>query len=337
MANIMITEACNLSCPYCFADEFVNRKASEISVDNFRMALEFVCSSKSFNGLIGIIGGEPTLHHKFSELLKIVNGIERIKEVVIFTNGIKLDETMQLTSSQKFSFLINLNSPEITGKKNYSRIIRNIDELVSKYDKKHSVTLGLNLHKIDMQYDFFLDILYKYRFRSARLSITVPNSAGGGVGLTRLTEFKDLIYKLYIDLRYRDINVIFDCNKVPICLWTEEEVKKISLIQANNDNERLGFDLNSNKCNPVIDILPDLTAVRCFGLSQISKVNISDFASLGELRSYYRTNIDEQLLMVPTVDACRNCDMFNDYSCYGGCLANKLRLTEVNQTKATLH
>lgn len=323
MANIMITEICNLSCPYCFANEFVNKKASEISIDNFQRALEFILSSKSFNGFVGLIGGEPTLHHKFPELLKIVNGTDKLKEVVIFTNGIKLDETMQLISAPKFSFLINLNSPDIIGGSNYSRIVKNIDDLVLKYDKKRSITLGLNLYKLDMEYGFFTDILYKYRFRNARLSITVPNSTNGRVGLERLKTFKNLVYKLYIDLRYRGINVIFDCNKIPICLWTDEEVKKISLIQANDQNERLGFNLNSNKCNPVIDILPDLTAVRCFGLSESSKVNIEDFTSLDELYKYYRTNIDEKLMRVPTVDACNDCDMFNGLLCYGGCLANK--------------
>jgi hypothetical protein len=324
MANIMVTELCNLSCPYCFANEFVNKKANEISIDNFQKALNFVISSKSFNGFIGIIGGEPTTHSRFSELLAIVSQIDQIKEALIFTNGIRIDKTFNLTSSQKFTFLINLNSPDVIGYSNYFQIIRNIDVLISKYDKKHSITLGLNIYQQNMDYGFFLNILQKYKFKSARLSITIPNSDEERVGLDRILSFKDITYQLYIDLLYRGINVVFDCNKVPLCLWTDQELNKISLFQANIENERFGFNLNSNKCNPIIDILPDLTAIRCFGLSQCSKVKLMDFASLDDIYNYYRINFDEKLVKIPTVDACKNCDKFKEYSCYSGCLTNKL-------------
>ena len=30
MANIFLTKKCNLKCPYCFADEFVNKDNQEI-------------------------------------------------------------------------------------------------------------------------------------------------------------------------------------------------------------------------------------------------------------------------------------------------------------------
>jgi len=323
MANIMVTERCNLACPYCFADEFVNKEIHEISINHFQKALEFVISAKSFNGSLGIIGGEPTLHSKFAELLTILNSIDRIKDVVIFTNGIKIDETIDLTSSKKFSFLINLNSPEIIGEKSYARILKNLDDFATKYNKKRSITLGLNLYKVDMDYSFFIDLLVKYKFRNARLSITVPNLSDGKHSFERFSEFKSFVYQLYINLLYRGINPIFDCNKMPACLWTEEEIVKISLIQANNDNTRIGFNLNKNKCKPVIDILPDLTAVRCFGLSKYSKVKIQDFPSLDDLHTYYRTQFDEKLAKVPTVDKCNGCEMFNDISCYGGCFANK--------------
>jgi len=319
----MVTEVCNLACPYCFADEFVNKQINEISIENFQKAVDFVASSKSFNGLLGIIGGEPTLHSKFSELLTIVDDTSLIKEVVIFTNGIKIDETIEQTSGQKFSFLINLNDPTVIGEKNYSRITKNIKLLVAEYHKKHAITLGLNLYNDDADYSFFTDLIKQYKLRHARLSITTPNLKGGKDNFDRLSLFKNQLYQLYIDLRYLGVNVIFDCNKVPACLWSEKEIMKISLIQANNENKRLGFNLYANKCNPVIDILPDLTAVRCFGLSQYSKVKIEDFNSLDLLYEYYRTNFDHRLVKVPTVKICAECEMFIDASCYGGCLANK--------------
>ncbi len=35
MANIMINEDCNLRCPYCFANEFVNKKTNNVTEENF--------------------------------------------------------------------------------------------------------------------------------------------------------------------------------------------------------------------------------------------------------------------------------------------------------------
>jgi sulfatase maturation enzyme AslB (radical SAM superfamily) len=323
MANIMVTERCNLSCPYCFADEFVNKRVNEISIENFRKAVDFITTSRSFTGILGMIGGEPALHSKFPDLLTIVDRNVSVKEVVIFTNGVMIDETISQTSGEKFSFLINLNAPSVIGEKIYSRITRNIEILVEQYNKKNSITLGLNLYEVDADNSFFVDILQRHKLKHARLSITTPNSKGGKDSFEKFSIFKNQVYQLYVDLRYHGISVVFDCNKIPACLWTDEEIMKLSLIQANNENKRSGFNLDTNKCNPVIDILPDLTAVRCFGLSQYSKVNTEDFQSLDDLSTYYRTQFDERLVKVPTVEACSSCGMFDDSLCYGGCLANK--------------
>lgn len=38
MANIMMTDACNLNCPYCFANEFVNKNKNEITEEAFDKA-----------------------------------------------------------------------------------------------------------------------------------------------------------------------------------------------------------------------------------------------------------------------------------------------------------
>lgn len=42
MANIMLTDVCNLRCPYCFANEFVNVDKNEISEQNFKKAVDFI-------------------------------------------------------------------------------------------------------------------------------------------------------------------------------------------------------------------------------------------------------------------------------------------------------
>lgn len=322
MANIMLTEICNLFCPYCFADEFVNVSHNEISEASFLKAVDFLLSGKNCNGRIGLIGGEPTLHTMFGDLLRHTLENERVKDAVIFTNGILLDETFDITEADKFNYLINLNSPVVIGEKYFSRILDNIDTIMHRLNKRGSLSVGLNLYDPNMDCNFFIDVLKEYRIDHARLSITVPNHSRK-TGFEQFAYLKELVYYLYIELLYAGIDVIFDCNMPPVCVWTKDEFNKLSLIQANFGSSRKGFNLATNMCNPVIDILPDLTAVRCFGLSEISKVAIDDFDNIDTLYEYYKTEFDCKFCSIPTIPECKECEMFTDGMCYGGCLSNK--------------
>ena len=53
MANIFLTRKCNLKCPYCFADEFVNKKNEEVTLENFEKILNFI--KKDGTSRIGLI------------------------------------------------------------------------------------------------------------------------------------------------------------------------------------------------------------------------------------------------------------------------------------------
>ena len=59
--------------------------------------------------------------------------------------------------------------------------------------------------------------------------------------------------------------------------WVTAYVKKYKVSESN----LVG---NQSICYPVIDILPTLEAVRCFGMSSFEKVRLQDFASVTDLR-----------------------------------------------------
>ena len=178
----MLNQVCNLTCPYCFANEFVGRSEeslrkdkSQISEKNFKYALDFAVKSKE--NRLGLIGGEPLLHPKFEELVDVAIN-SPIPSVHLFTNGVYLDKYFHLFGSDKFTILINVNSPEDTGQKQYDRIVNNIDYLVNKMHAKRKISVGVNIYKEDMDFDFILDIVKRFRFNRLRLAITVPNTKG---------------------------------------------------------------------------------------------------------------------------------------------------------------
>jgi len=79
--NILLTNSCNRGCKYCFAIERISHQtpdaspprppheAREISTENFMKAIRF--AKKSGQKVVGILGGEPSLHTHFTDLLQL--------------------------------------------------------------------------------------------------------------------------------------------------------------------------------------------------------------------------------------------------------------------------
>mgnify|MGYP002749316575 CR=1 FL=1 len=323
MANIMINENCNQRCPYCFAAEFVNIRQNNISYQAFVKAVDFVIDDddKNFRGRIGIIGGEPLLHPEFDKFITYLINKEQIKRITIFTNGVLIKEHLEVLLNDKVTLLINVNSIEDVGKNNYYKTEEAIDLLVNKYGKKNHLTIGLNIYK-NMDYSFFINMAEKYNLNRVRLSIVVPAYGTQKKGLRHFMELKDTVLKLTKGLLVRDIKFKFDCNLPTSCLWSDEELNDMQLMGLCSLNRDL-IPLGHSICSPVIDILPDLTIIRCFGLSDVSKVNIDDFDSIKALREYYIEHFDIPLSKKGIDNKCNTCKLFPD-KCFGGCLANRI-------------
>ena len=338
MANIMITDVCNLRCPYCFANEFVNKSSNEISIENFKKALDFVATEP--NAKLGLIGGEPTIHSNFKEILKIVIADERFKNVVLFTNGVRFEEYANELSHSKFHILLNCNSPKDIGQKAYDKMCENLDLMINKYYMRDRVNLGINLYKPDFEFDYILELLKKYNYDHVRMAITVPNTAEQrdfdvkNYFLTIKPRFKEFVYAMLSN----GIVPTYDCNKMPTCLLTPEEYASFDklIIQKQREREmaklpplRLPMEDNAiytkpSRCSPVVDIRQDLTAVRCFGLSDCTKVKIEDFVTLPDLRRYFMNEIDNYAFKFGINNECENCYHRKVVNCMGGCIAFKI-------------
>lgn len=90
-------------------------------------------------------------------------------------------------------------------------------------------------------------------------------------------------------------------------------------------------------CAPVIDIRQDLTAVRCFGLSECTKQDISDFAGIKELENYYLRTIDAFAYNSSYCNKCVDCYLRKVMKCSGGCLAYKIyQILKLNDAAETM-
>jgi len=323
MPNIMLTYRCNLNCSYCFANEFVNRENTDISIDDFDKAVDFLTREGSTH--IGLIGGEPTLHPKFKEILeKLISNI-KVSSVTIYTNGVLLDKYINQIVHPKFRLLVNCNSPENVGDNNYRRIVENLDVYFKNYYMKDRINLGLNLYSENMNYNFMIELLERYDLHRVRISTTVPDfSQDKNVNaIEYFDKRKQHLLQFFRELDMHAILPYYDCNRPPFCIWTDNEkewlvnfVKKYNVSESN----LIG---NNSKCYPVIDILPNLKAVRCFGMSDFCKVNISDFENLTDLASYFLNEVDTDAFKISAHEKCRDCKERTTRKCMAGCLGFK--------------
>lgn len=88
LALIEVNEACNLSCPVCFADSSVKRQGHR-SLAEIEAMLDAVVASEGEPDLVQISGGEPTIHPQFFEILDAAKR-RPIRHLMINTNGLRI-------------------------------------------------------------------------------------------------------------------------------------------------------------------------------------------------------------------------------------------------------
>ncbi len=331
MPNIMITYRCNLRCPYCFANEFVNMSSTDITLENFDKAVAFI--TKNGPAHVGLIGGEPTLHAQFGTILEKLILNPSVSEVTVYTNGILLDQYFKLLVHPKFRLLVNWNTREQIGDANFDRIQRNVDTLMFEYHMKDRINLGLNLHSMDMDYSYMAQLLQRYHLHRLRISLTVPDFKQG-VDVDVLEYFKS--YKAFLLKFFRDMDAIqvlpyYDCNKPPYCIWDDEERKWLEEYVGRYPVSESNLIGHKSFCYPVVDILPDLRAVRCFGMSDFAKVNIADFESIADIASYFLNTVDACAYKISSHANCNACYQRLTRHCTAGCMGFKEKqITAVN-------
>lgn len=331
MANIMINDVCNLKCPYCFANEYVNGDTStDITYANFKKAVDWINASGDKTGIanrIGFIGGEPLLHHQFEDLIRYVSMQRRPhQEVLVFTNGILADRYVSLFAKHEIALLLNVNSPKDIGERNYEKLRENIRLL---RQKNVVVSIGVNLYRRDMDFQFIYDLIEEFAFKTLRVGLVSPNTQAKKErgSFAYFKEIRKPFLNLTEECAKRDCSVHLDCQKMPYCIFRDD----LEHIEQLRETYKLPIEITDcATCTPVLDILTNLKVVRCFGLSGGGQeVNMESFATEDDLAGYFRTNIDNIGMMVPMQKDCIDCYERNIGKCQGGCLSYKI--DKINQ------
>lgn len=314
MANIAITNYCNLKCPYCFADDMIHEDNKNMSLENYVKILRYLIQYNETD--IGIIGGEPTLHPQFKEILIESNlcAIENNTTFTLFTNGINLEEYLSYIGNN-IKILINCNN--IIDEKQLLKFCTTINHLNNLgWIHNGKVTLGCNLYPDEAEYTWIWMIADYYKIPKLRCSVVSP---GGQYKIWRnrkneyFKHMKPIFINFCKEAQKRKIRLILDCGHIPSCYFNEEELKLIKEVSCLT---HYSADVG---CTPAMDITPNLEVIPCFGVYKPIPIDFNN--NWFGITRYITQNYHIPKALKNNQSPCNNCDKLCNFQCQGGCLA----------------
>lgn len=331
--NILLTEICNLSCAYCFAKEKMSKtQRREMDINDFRKLLGFLKDNKRRE--IRLMGGEPTLHSRFREIVNIALSGNFI--VRLFTNGTFSHDLGQWMAEKGESIFYSVNLTAIVSAPEEKRHIaeKNLN-VIGKTSKIYgSITVDNASFE---RYRSVISLIEKNKFESVRISVANNMIANSGNGLISY-DYRDIvsiIIKLVNKLKEAGISKIsFNCGFVP-CMFKEGQIdrllkEKILLRGWGCKGKAGSFDVSSD-----LNILP------CYASEELKTAKISDFDDVKSAEAYANALFSYTLhnSSPAVIKECRKCSFFWRKECNGPCVGyimnnkeNKKRLKEFKRS-----
>lgn len=275
-SNVILTRSCNKKCSYCFAD---TTSHDEMSLETFISIL-----NKQENNEIKLLGGEPTQHSKFKDILNICE--ERNTHVTLISNFLFSQEIKEfiikyINRGNKISFLINstdlnFNNRMNIFRDNYNHIYEEMYNLDTETEMNCGITIDEN--KSIEEYIKYIDFLIEnlIAIENMRLSLRFPGEKEENqfyfINNHSLGDKFVLILK---KLMNENIPSNLDCIHFPCMYSSKEELKFVEKFMKNSNRFSCGESCPS-------DYLPNGKTLFCFPNSDIS-VNYDDFKTQTEI------------------------------------------------------
>jgi len=314
MPNLMLTTACNQQCPYCFArtaDVHGARAGAESAAFD---AVERFLDVLARSGIreCGLIGGEPTLHELFAEILRYA--LRRDFMVQVFSNGLIPGEALDrlaATPPDRVRVLVNVNERTAYSPAAWGTLTGSLGKLGSR------AALGFNIWHVGFDASHLVDLAVTHGLHpSIRLSIAHPavgEQAHASVEPADYPALAEPIVALAEHAARSGLRVGFDCG-FRACMFSPDQLRRLHLAGS----------MARFKCETILDFSPRLECWNCFPLANVRRAQLGDFPGVIEAKDHFRSFLEETRREV-LPHACLACDHFGFGICRGGCLAVRLR------------
>ncbi|NOU18117.1 MAG: radical SAM protein [Bacteroidales bacterium] len=315
MSNIILTNNCNIKCPFCFATEN-NYGITKNTKEEFNIIDIWKLTPFLKDKTLKLCGGEPTLNKNIIPIIEgaLING----NSVILMTNGLWPQSFKEYIGNlsdfdaSKISFLFN-----ILEDKYYTREqLENLNHVFNIINPVNS-TFGITIYKKDFEYDYLLNYAEKYSVKSIRVSIAAPNITIGEYELENsYWQIANQLNDFLIAASNRNIKVYKDCNYIPPCFFSKEQLINIK------------FQLKGNwsfSCvSAPVDINANGEAWRCYGLFSVLRTKIGDFSTEEALKKYFNRRMRLLSINLYAYSECKECPYWQK-SCLGGCYAIRIK------------
>jgi hypothetical protein len=217
-------------------------------------------------------------------------------------------------SPRRLYFLLNLDHPDRYRATQWRRIDANLAHL----PHPENVTLSFNIFEREPRYEYVLDVARRHGFKTIRLSFALP-ILGARNQCLPIHEYRAVapfVLRFVREAAAQDVQVQID-NAVPLCVFDEAEIGPLVL--------RGVVDLQRNaRCEPVIDIGPDLSVWCCFCLSAVHNRRLGEFETLQQVKEYFSGVLGRYQQALTPLDECERCAHRERWGCQGGCITHAI-------------
>ena len=313
--NILLTEKCNQSCSYCFAKKKMEETAKkEMSADDIRKIVGFL--EKNGQDEIKLMGGEPTLHSQFKEIIDFI--LSRGFKIKLFTNSLFSKDLAEWLSRKggSINYSVNLSTPAFGTEAGRSAIARNLN-LFNDSRIEASVTID----SLEFEPSSLIEFVKNNNIQSVKFG--VANKLIGDKNWLPFEQYKNfsfLIYSLIKKLK-EEINVntiTFNCGFTP-CMFEQGQIdyflkKKVRINGWGCAGKWGSFDISA-----------DLNIFPCFVLKDLGGRNIFAFKDLRAADKFVKNLLKYAIYKSPlsTFEFCKKCLYYKHYKnlkCFGPCL-----------------
>jgi len=312
---IALTYNCNLSCDYCSSKGLHERNKKNISVKDFMLVIDWLV--KQGVKSIALIGGEPTLHPEFNELMSYAG-----KKIAIFlpTNGLFGERIKIPFSKQEIrGVTLHLNAKTMYSENDWKLFNQNAIYL---YNLNILTNIGFVIKTAPLPREEILSFCQKYK-TTLSLAFARPSAFGKNNFLTfyQIKKLFSLIEKDIMFFREKGIKTAMFSN-LPICI--AENYRSLFSYNSSDLSPNLGTCCSTidGKFDASIVIHPDLTTNICMALPLSNPKRIIEYKSLDEAKKFFAKDF-AKIQKKPLFKKCKMCELYNN-SCHGGCLVRKL-------------
>jgi hypothetical protein len=326
MANLVVSSVCNRRCSYCFAVDYLGggtNPTSDVALDRSFLSLAAYEQRLDFLARSGIdevrlLGGEPTLHPQFPELVRLARasgrGVPAFRQVVVFTNGLMPPESLEvLAALSPGECTVLVNVTPVDGSSDDGSLLQQQATIRQLGER---VILGVNLYRTDLELGFLLLLVAESGCKKAiRVGLAQPCLSGINHYLVP-NQYRSVAQRLLRFARTaarEGVTLDLDCGFVR-CMFSDAELEEL---------RALGSELEW-RCNPILDIDLQGDVIHCFPLAQLARLPLAPDSKAGALRLAFeeRTSPYRQ---AGVFRECSTCAFKARGDCTGGCLATTIR------------